>query len=131
MYSVKFHYKRRGEIWVPIIPITLHGKEKKLEVEAYVDSGATYSIFEFEILKDLEIDISDSQRYMFVVGDGSFIPGEVVTIPVQIGEHKFFAQVAFSEKLNVGFNLLGRKSIFEEFQEVIFRENQKEIEFRK
>ena len=116
---------------MPIIPITLHGKEKKLEVEAYVDSGATYSIFEFEILKDLEIDISDSQRYMFVVGDGSFIPGEVVRIPVQIGEHKFFAQVAFSEKQNVGFNLLGRKSIFEEFQEVIFRENQKEIEFRK
>ena len=131
MYSVRFSYKCRGNIWIPIIPITLFGKKKKLEVEAYVDSGATYSIFEFEILKDLNIDMSDSKEYMFVVGDGSFIPAKVIEIPVQIGEQKFTAPVAFSEKLNVGFNLLGRKGIFEEFQEVIFKEKQREVEFRK
>lgn len=108
MYSVRFSYKYRGNIYIPIVPITLFGKEKKLELEAYVDSGATYSIFEFEILKDLDVDISDSKKYMFVVGDGSFIQGEIVEIPVQIGEHKFIAPVAFSKKLNIGFNLLGR-----------------------
>jgi hypothetical protein len=131
MYSVKFSYKHRGNIWIPIIPITLFGKKKSLELEAYVDSGATYSIFEFEILKDLDINMNDSKRYMFVVGDGSFIPGQVVKIPVQIGEHKFISPIAFSEKLNVGFNLLGRKGIFEEFNEVIFKEKEKEVEFRK
>ncbi|PIS23952.1 MAG: hypothetical protein COT45_04970 [bacterium (Candidatus Stahlbacteria) CG08_land_8_20_14_0_20_40_26] len=65
MYSVRFSYKRRGNIWIPIIPITI------------------------------------------------------------------FAPVAFSEKLNVGFNLLGRKGIFEEFDEVVFIEKQKQVEFRK
>lgn len=129
MYSVKFSYKQRGNIWLPIIPITLFGKNE-LEVETYVDSGATYSIFEFELLKALEIEIKDSKEYMFVVGDGSFIPGYVIELPVKVGEHKFTAPIAFSQKLNVGFNLLGRKGIFEEFREVIFREKNKEIEFK-
>ena len=67
---------------------------------------------------------------MFIVGDGSFIPGYVFKIPLQIGEYKFISEVAFSDKLNVGFNLLGRKKIFEQFDEIIFREKKQEVEFR-
>jgi len=42
--------------------------------------------------------------------------------------HYQITEVAFSDRLNIGFNLLGRKDIFEGFDEVIFRETQREVE---
>lgn len=63
------------------------------------------------------------------MGDGDTIVGYVFRLPVQIGDHKFRADVAFSDGLKVGFNLLGRRGIFEAFDEVIFRERRREVEF--
>jgi hypothetical protein len=40
------------------------------------------------------------------------------------------AEVAFSDRLNVGFNLLGTKDVFDGFDEVFFRESQREVELR-
>ncbi|MDI6792258.1 MAG: hypothetical protein QME81_05245 [bacterium] len=115
---------------MPIIPMFLYGRDVAIEVEAYVDSGAFYSIFDLELAKDIGLNIKNGRRQMFIVGDGSFIPAYVFKIPVQIGNHKFISEVAFSDKLNVGFNLLGRKGIFENFEEIIFREKKREIEFK-
>ena len=115
---------------MPIIPLTLYGKDISLKVEAYVDSGAFYSIFNSVILKELQLDYKQGKDRMFIVGDGSFIPAKVFKIPIQIGEIKFISEIAFSDKLNIGFNLLGRKGIFEQFDEVIFREKKQEIEFK-
>ena len=66
----------------------------------------------------------------FVVGDGSFIPAKIIKIPIEIGNKKIIADIAFSEKLNIGFNLLGRKDVFEHFDEVAFNEKKKEVVFR-
>jgi len=66
-----------------------------------------------------------------VVGDGSFIPVHIFKLSVEmIGEH-FIADIAFSDRLGVGFNLIGRKGIFDYFDEVIFREQQRQVEFRR
>ncbi|MGB9721506.1 MAG: hypothetical protein ACPL28_08525 [bacterium] len=46
---------------------------------------------------------------MFVVGDGIFIPGWIFRMPAEIGGYKFKTDISFSDRLNVGFNLLGRK----------------------
>jgi len=67
---------------------------------------------------------------MFVVADGSFIPAKIVKVPVEIGGRRKIAEIAFSDRLNIGFNLLGRKDIFETFDEVIFRESSREVELR-
>src|SRR3990172_3037750 len=50
--------------------------------------------------------IKNAREQFFVVGDGSFIPANVIKIPVEIGNEKIIADIAFSEKLNIGFNLL-------------------------
>jgi hypothetical protein len=67
---------------------------------------------------------------MFVVADGSFIPAKIVKVPIEIGGKRKIAEVAFSDRLNIGFILLGRKDIFEAFDEVIFREFRREVELR-
>lgn len=131
MHSLIFPYKLVNRRYIPIIPIILHGSLKtKIRTEAFVDSGATFSIFNIDIAKSLELNLKNAREQFFVVGDGSFIPAKVIKIPVQIGNEKNIADIAFSEKLNIGFNLLGRKNIFEHFEEITFCEKRKEVIFR-
>jgi hypothetical protein len=95
-----------------------------------LDSGAFYSIFKTGLAAQLGLDLSRAKERMFVVADGSFIPAKIVKVPIEIGGRRKIAEVAFSDRLNIGFNLLGRKDIFEAFDEIIFRESSREIELR-
>ncbi|MEW6418842.1 MAG: hypothetical protein AB1480_12095 [Nitrospirota bacterium] len=131
MHSLIFPYKLVDRRYIPIIPIILYGSlETKVRTEAYVDSGATFSIFNIDIAKSLMLNLKNAREQFFVVGDGSFIPARVIKIPVQVGNEKIISDIAFSEKLNIGFNLLGRKGIFEYFDEIAFCEKRKEVIFR-
>ena len=116
---------------MPIIPVILYGPNTSIGVEAYVDSGASFSVFSYELAKELKVSLKDAREQYFVVGDGGSIPSKLVKIPVQIGTEKFLSEVAFSERLNIGFNLIGRKGVFEYFDEVVFNEKAKEVSFRK
>ena len=131
MHSLVFPYKLINKRYIPIIPLILYGsKESKIRTEAFVDSGATYSIFSIDIAKNLMLNLKHAREQFFVVGDGSFIPAKIIKIPIEIGNKKIIADIAFSEKLNIGFNLLGRKDVFEHFDEVAFNEKKKEVVFR-
>jgi hypothetical protein len=62
--------------------------------------------------------------------DGNFIPAYSFRLLVQIDDIKIRAPVAFSDKLTIGFNLLGRQAIFSSFEEVAFCEREKRVIFR-
>ncbi len=62
------------------------------------------------------------------VGDGGQIPVYLQRLLVKIGPVGFKASIGFSPRLGVGFNLIGRKDIFERF-DVTFRESKREIHF--
>ena len=113
-----------------MIPVLLKWSGMSLQSEAYLDSGAFYSIFKVDIAAELGMDLSRAKERMFVVADGSFIPAKIVKIPIEIGARRKIAEVAFSDRLNIGFNLLGRKDVFEAFDEVVFRESAREVELR-
>lgn len=130
MHSVILRYKLLYKRWLPILPLTLTWRGVSLRSEAYLDSGAFYSIFKMGVATELGLDLSKAKERMFVVADGSFIPARLIKLPLEIGGRRRIVEVAFSDRLNVGFNLLGRKDVFESFDEVIFRERRKEIELR-
>lgn len=130
MHSVTLRYKLLYKRWMPIIPVTLAWRGALLHSEAYLDSGAFYSIFKMSVATQLGLEISQAKERMFVVADGSFIPAKLVKIPLEIAGRRRIAEVAFSHRLNIGFNLLGRKDVFEAFDEVIFRESRRELELR-
>jgi len=46
-------------------------------VEAYVDSGASFSVFSYEIAMELKLNLRDAREQYFVVGDGGSIPSKV------------------------------------------------------
>lgn len=114
---------------VPMIPLKLKGKDRWFEFWAFVDSGATYSIFASKEGEALGIDFRQGKKTMVVVGDGGYIPVYLFKIPVCIGEFEFTAEIGFSEKLGVGFNLLGRRDFFDIFM-VCFNDREGKVTFQ-
>lgn len=116
MRTIEFRYRSHRGLQVPIIPLQLRGRDQWFDLWAFVDSGATYSIFTLRDARDMAIPAERGIQRMVVVGDGSFIPVHFVTLPMKIGEVEFSAEVGFSDRLGVGFNLLGRKGVFDLFR---------------
>lgn len=130
MRSLVFPYIRLGAHFVPIIPVTIFGRNLGFKTEAYVDSGAFYSIFRSEILETLQLRREQGRLKMLKVADGKYIPAHLFRLPIQIADVKVRALIAFSDKLNIGFNLLGRQTIFSRFDEVAFNERTRKVIFR-
>ena len=130
MHSVTFPYQHRHYHWLPIIPVTVFGPTGPLQVEAYLDSGAMMSILDYSIAEVLGLPLIHARTQRFIVGDGRYIHGRVVTLPVQVGSLRFRAPIAFSAELKVGFNLLGRVGLFEQFDEVVFQEKRRQVILR-
>ncbi len=115
MKKIKFPYKSyKGELY-PIINILMEGPNGLLETEAYVDSGASTSIFLTTIASDLGIDYSKGKITYSMVGDGGFIPVYLHRITIKLGQVKFRATIGFSSHLGADFNLIGQKDFFDRF----------------
>jgi hypothetical protein len=130
MSVIEFAYTKYHDMMVPMIPIKMRGRDRWFEFWAFVDSGAAYSIFASKEGEGLGIDIREGRRTMVVVGDGSYIPVYLFNIPMRIGEIEFTSEIGFSERLGVGFNLLGRRDIFRIFK-VCFSDMEEKVTFQK
>lgn len=115
---------------MPLVTIKLNSQFASILVDGYLDSGAFYSVFQQSLIQDLRLNLKYAKKRFLVTGAGSFIPVNIFKLPVELGGNRFIAEVGFSDRLRVGFNLIGRKGIFENFEEIIFREKAREIEFR-
>ncbi len=119
--------KLRGR-YLPIIPIGFKGENGLVYYDAFVDSGAGYSVFQFDVVEDLNLNLNRGEKEYVTVGDGSLIIVYVHRLKIQIGEREFEADIGFSKQLGIGFNIIGRKDIFEEFR-ICFDEKEKIVEF--
>lgn len=126
MSLVEFPYIRHKSYLMPIIPITILDHR----IWVFVDSGATFSILSSDEARRIGIDWQKGKLQMIVVGDGSFIPVYFHDLPIQISEWQITASVGFSERLGVGFNLLGRSGIFDKFQ-ICFNDSTCKVTFQK
>lgn len=122
--SIRFSYKIYHNISCPIITVKISG----IEIDAYVDSGAFYSIFSLQEAELIGIDYTKGKQGSAIVGDGNIIPVYFHHLPITIGNVSLKAIIGFSPKLNIGFNLLGRKGIFERFV-VIFDDVKRLVTF--
>jgi hypothetical protein len=110
---------------MPIIPITIQTHK----VWVYVDSGATFSTVNAAEARDMGISWQSGRQQMVVVGDGSFIPVFIQDVPIEIGNTPMNIPIGFSERLGVGFNLLGRTGVFSQF-EVCFNDHTRKVTFQ-
>ncbi len=123
----KYPYLEFRDKLAPIVQIELKGREL-VSYDAYVDSGAAYSIFHSDILEDLEIKLEEGKKMYITVGDGSQIIVYLHKIKVIIADKEFEATIGFSRYLGIGFNIIGRVDIFDKFK-ICFDETSKIVEF--
>lgn len=124
MPSVEFQYAVHKGFALPIIPVGI----KDHRLWAFADSGATFSIFNAAEAPRIDLDWKKGRLQMVVVGDGSFIPVRFHDLTIQIGDWQVVAPIGFSDRLGVGFNLLGRTGVFDQFQ-VCFNDRSRRVSF--
>ena len=126
MSLIEFPYTLHKQYLMPIIPILIEGHK----LWTFVDSGATFSILSVDDAHRIGIEWDKGHRQMIVVGDGSYIPTYFHDLSLQIGSYEVIAPIGFSERLGVGFNILGRTGIFDQFQ-VCFNDHFRKVTFEK
>ncbi|MCD4843312.1 MAG: hypothetical protein K8R25_02375 [Methanosarcinales archaeon] len=127
---MRFPYVQERSKFLPIISMQIKSKVKVdwITFDAFVDSGASYSIFKAEIGDILGLEMEKGNKILITVGDGSLIVVYIHRLIIQIGDEEFEAEIGFSKQLGIGFNIIGRKDIFERFK-VCFDEKEKVVEF--
>ena len=125
---VVFRYKPMLGRLSPTATIGLWLNETWRRVDAYVDSGAAYSIIHGDFARDVGFEFERGERILVKVGDGSLIPVFLHRVPLQIGPHRLETRMGFSNHLGIGFHLLGRLDIFEHFR-VCFHERERTVIF--
>jgi len=128
MRSISFPYTIHKGLAIPYIPLSLKIGKSWRRFWAFVDSGATYSIFRTSEVEDLNFDFTNGKLTNVQVGDGGFIPVYLHQLTISLDNFEFPAAVSFSSRLGVEFNLLGRKGVFEIF-DVTFSDSRREITF--
>lgn len=126
MSLVAFPYTLHKGYAMPIIPITILTHK----IWVFVDSGATFTVLSIDEAHRLGIDWQRGRRRMMVVGDGSFIPVYLHDLSIHIDAWEITVPVGFSERLGIGFNLLGRTGVFDQFQ-VCFNDRTYRVTFQK
>ena len=101
LYIIKY-WPFHGKLH-PMLRFALSCNGKTATVEAYVDSGAAFSLFSPNEAEKLSINYRSG---------GVFVPTYLHRLRIIIGHFSFKATVGFSDYIGVGFNLIGRKDIF-------------------
>ena len=113
---VEFPYLKDAQgRYAPILYVQAWTGNRWLYLQAYVDSGASWSIFHVDVAQLLGINLRKARRRYVTLGNGSVIPIYLKRIKVRFAGREFLAPAGFSDVLRVGFNLLGRAGFFDRF----------------
>ncbi|MBI2885039.1 MAG: hypothetical protein HYY15_02575 [Candidatus Omnitrophica bacterium] len=113
---VEFPYlKDASGHYAPIVYLQVWTGNRWLYLQAYVDSGASWTIFHADVAELLGLKLSAKNRRYMSLGNGNVIPVLVHRIRVKFAGAELSVPVGFSETLRVGFNLMGRAGFFDRF----------------
>lgn len=70
-----FPYKKTGASrYGPIVPVALRGPSRWVPFNAFVDSGADYSVFHSDVAILLVLKLTAGEKKIVTVGDGDEMP---------------------------------------------------------
>jgi hypothetical protein len=101
--------------YAPIVYLQVWTGDRWLYLQAYVDSGASWSVFHLDVAQLLGIKLARAKRRYVTLGNGSVLPIYLQQIRVRFAGEEFAVPAGFSDALRMGFNLLGRAGFFSRF----------------
>lgn len=110
----------------PIIEVEITHKNKEIRTLAYVDTGATYSVFHSDFCEELGLTLKSGTRVDFTVGDGGIIPVYLHELKIKIEDLEIIGKIGFSDRLGTGVNILGRGDVLDNYN-VCFDGKNKEL----
>ena len=121
----KRHSQRLGEILKPIIPVTIIGPKRSLNVFMLLDSGADLSLIPYSLGETVGIELDiENRSEVHGIGEGS-VPYILSQLKLKIGKVEISARVEWALIEEVPF-ILGRLDIFQKFS-IEFREFENRI----
>jgi predicted aspartyl protease len=114
----------------PLVTTKLSVNDNSVTTLAYVDTGATYSVYNSDFCDRLGLNLQKGERVDIIVGDGGIIPVYLHEVKIKIEDLEFQAKIGFSDRLGTGINILGRETVLDEFT-VCFDGKKKEIRWGK
>jgi hypothetical protein len=118
---MRFDYQLHSTGLLPLCEVIILGKERRVPVRAVIDSGATHPIFPMSAAEDAGIDLQRGGNFPITFG-GSQTHGRLCETYVEIVGRRFKLEIVFVERLILGYALLGRRTFFNQFNEVAFIE---------
>lgn len=109
-------YRLLGGVFSPVVTVGFRIGNAWRVTELYLDSGVYYTLLHASFAQSGGLDFRSGTRKTVQVGDGSLIPIYLHRLSVQLASKSFEATVAFSDRLGVRFNLLGRFEFFDHFK---------------
>ena len=113
---VEFPYMKDAHgRYAPLVYLQVWTGNRWLYLQAYVDSGASWSVFHVDVAQLLGINLKKAARRYVTLGNGNVLPVYLHHIRVRFAGTEFFAPAGFSDALHMGFNLMGRAGFFTRF----------------
>src|SRR3989338_5442240 len=132
MWQKTFEYKKIGNFWRPILPVTLKHNKKELKYIALLDSGADFNIFHSDIAMVLDIDLTKLSKSSFSgINKGVRATMQMTIIEIGIDNYTFNAPVYFSSDISPdGYGIVGQLGFFNKFK-ITFNFDKRKIELKK
>ena len=116
LQRVEFPYLKDAHgRYAPIVYLQVWTGDRWVYLQAYVDSGASWSVFHVDVAELLGIKLSRAKRRYVTLGNGSVLPVYLQHIKVRFAGVEFLVPAGFSDALRMGFNLMGRAGFFSRF----------------
>src|SRR3989338_4694169 len=112
---MRFPYQFLQGHFLPVVPIRLRKKNEWVEMEAFVDTGSTYSLFPADVAELLGLILELGDLREIVVVDGNTLKVYIHKVVISIAQEEFVASIGFSKGLGVGFYIIGTEDIFDKF----------------
>ena len=101
--------------YAPIVYLQAWTGNRWLYLQAYVDSGASWSVFHVDVAQLLGIKLNAAKRRYVSLSNGNVLPVYLARIKVRFAGSEFTVPAGFSDALHMGFNLMGRAGFFSRF----------------
>jgi hypothetical protein len=106
---------------LPICDIFVLGRNKRIPCEVLIDTGADYSILPLNVATDAGFEIPERLNYRVDYGSSKTHGVKIKTF-FEIGPRRLSADFLFVERLDFPYGLLGRITLFNQFNEISFCE---------